>query len=313
MKARPLIVLLACAGIALDAAILAATTWTGTVRSVSGDIATVAMNGDVMPPAGAPAEIFFKMAGLDDEVLVATGSVLRIDHGDLLVKIENATGTVECGQLVRFSFSSSSTPAASLPAATPTPRQTEAPAVTATETGPTPTPTEAARYFAEGLTKFDANDLRGALAAFTKAIQLDPTYAKAYVNRANIYDSLKQPERGLTEANEAIRLNPQLSNAYLIRGNCYEDMHQHKRAIEDYDEAIRLDPKNADAYSNRGVVYKKLGQNKSAIESYTQALEADPQYVPALTNRANLYQAMGKTELAKRDFARVQELKKKQH
>ena len=90
-------------------------------------------------------------------------------------------------------------------------------------------------------------------------------------------------------------------------------MHQHKRAIEDYDEAIRLDSKNADAYNNRGAVYKRLGQNKSAIESYTQALEADPEYVAALTNRANLYQAMGKTELAKRDFARLKELKTKPH
>ena len=91
MKARLLIILLACVGIAHNAALLAATTWTGTVRSVSGDVATVAMNGNIMPPTGAPAEIFFKMAGLGDEVLVATGSVLRTDHGDLLVKIENAT------------------------------------------------------------------------------------------------------------------------------------------------------------------------------------------------------------------------------
>jgi len=205
-------------GIAHNAALLAATTWTGTVRSVSGDVATVAMNGNIMPPTGAPAEIFFKMAGLGDEVLVATGSVLRIDHSDLLVKIANATGTVESGKLVRFSVSSSSTPTASLPAATPTSRQTEAPAVAATETAPAQTPTEAARYFTEGIAKFDASDLKGALAAFTKAIQLDPTYAKAYVNRANIYDSLKQPERGLTDANEAVRLNPQLSNAYFDSG-----------------------------------------------------------------------------------------------
>lgn len=98
-----------------------AATFTGTVRSVSGDVATVAMDGDVMPAVGARAEIFFKMAGVDEEVLVATGSALQIEHGDLRVKIEDATGTVEKGQLVRFSPASPSTPTASPPVTSPAP------------------------------------------------------------------------------------------------------------------------------------------------------------------------------------------------
>lgn len=83
-------------------ALLEAATYTGTVVSVQGDVAKVAMNGDVMPRIGAKAEIFFKMAGSDDEILVATGSALKIDFGDMLVKIDEATGTVDKGQLVRF-------------------------------------------------------------------------------------------------------------------------------------------------------------------------------------------------------------------
>lgn len=79
-----------------------AATYTGTVVSVEGDVARVAMNGNTMPSAGAKAEIFFKMAGFDDEISVATGSALKIDRGELLVKIEEATGTVEKGHLVRF-------------------------------------------------------------------------------------------------------------------------------------------------------------------------------------------------------------------
>jgi hypothetical protein len=97
---------------------LSAATFTGTVLSVSGDVAKVAIDGDVMPPNGARAEIFFKIAGGDDEISVATGSALKIDLGDMLVKIEDATGTVEKGQLVRFS-SAPSSQAASPPAPTP--------------------------------------------------------------------------------------------------------------------------------------------------------------------------------------------------
>ena len=92
-----------------------AATYTGTVVSVQGDIAKVAMDGDVMPRAGTPAEIFFKMAGAEDEILVAKGSALKIDDGNLLVKIEESSGSVENGHLVRFG------PAPSTPAASPTP------------------------------------------------------------------------------------------------------------------------------------------------------------------------------------------------
>jgi TPR repeat len=84
------------------AGLLDGATYTGTVISVDGDVAKVAMNGDVFPAIGARGEIFFKLAGSDDEVSVASGSALQIDHGDLLVKIENATGAVEKGHLVRF-------------------------------------------------------------------------------------------------------------------------------------------------------------------------------------------------------------------
>jgi hypothetical protein len=74
--------------------LLRAAQFNGTVRSVSGDVVTVAIDGDLMPAVGARAEIYFKMAGVDEEVLVATGSALQIEHGELRVKIENATGSV---------------------------------------------------------------------------------------------------------------------------------------------------------------------------------------------------------------------------
>lgn len=81
---------------------LSAAEFSGTVRSVSGDVATVAMVGDVMPPVGAKAEVYFKLAGVDEEISVASGRALEIANGEMRIKIENASGSVERGQLVRF-------------------------------------------------------------------------------------------------------------------------------------------------------------------------------------------------------------------
>ena len=273
----------------------------GIVREVNGDTATVAVQGDLVPAPGDKAEIFFKFAGDGDEIAVATGSVTGEEAGTVTVKIKEATGEVLKDQLARFTSSNPKPKSASLPSAPSSP-----PAPT---TGATPISPEAARYFAEGITKFDANDYKGALAAFTKAIELDPTKPAFYANRASMYNLLKQSKRALADADQAIRLNPQLSQAYVIRGDCYAGSRQFKRALEDYAEAIRLDPKNKDAYNGRAFACWNLGQHKIAIENFTQAIELDPAFVDALTNRARLYQAMGKTQLAKQDLARLKELK----
>ena len=275
----------------------------GTVREVSGDNVIVTVQGDLVPVLGDKAEIFFKFAGGGVEIAVATGSVTGEEAGTVTVKIKEATGEVLKDQLARFTSSNPKPKSASLSSA---PSSPPAPA-----TGATPTSPEAARYFAEGLTKFDADDYKGALAAFTKAIELDPTKVAFFANRAAMYNLLKQSKRALADADQAIRLNPQLSQAYVIRGDCYVGNHQFKRALEDYAEAIRLDPKNKDAYNGRAFACWSLGQHKIAIENFTQAIELDPGFVDALTNRARLYQAMGKTQLAKQDLARLKELKTK--
>lgn len=75
---------------------------TGTVREVSGSTITVETAGGSAPAAGDETEIFFKLAGVDEEISVAQGSVLSSEGALTKVKIENATGEVAKDQLVRF-------------------------------------------------------------------------------------------------------------------------------------------------------------------------------------------------------------------
>lgn len=116
MKATSEFALLMSAVLALFTVHAGAAQTTGTVSEVTGQSALVKMNGDVLPPVGTKAEIYFKIAGVDEEISVATGTAGAIDHGALRVKIESATGNVEKGQLVRFSPSgtTSAAPAKSL-------------------------------------------------------------------------------------------------------------------------------------------------------------------------------------------------------
>ena len=80
---------------------------TGKVRGASGDMATVVIEGDTMPAVGDSVEILFRLAGATEDVLVASGKVAAVEAKVVKVKIENASGAVEKGELVRFSSNSS--------------------------------------------------------------------------------------------------------------------------------------------------------------------------------------------------------------
>lgn len=71
----------------------------GTVRAVNGETITVATTGDNVPNVGDKAEIFFKLAGVEGEIFVATGSVVKVEGDSIQVKIEKATGEVAKDQI----------------------------------------------------------------------------------------------------------------------------------------------------------------------------------------------------------------------
>lgn len=69
----------------------------GTVQTVSGNVATVVTEGDVVPATGDRAEIFSKAGGS-----VASGKVIGRKETTVTVQITNVTGTITKNQLVRF-------------------------------------------------------------------------------------------------------------------------------------------------------------------------------------------------------------------
>lgn len=282
----------------------------GQVRDTTGDTASVVTEGDLVPAVGDSGEIFFKVVD-DAEVFVGSGRVLKVESDSIQLKIEDATGDVAKGQLVRIT---SENPQTRSPITAPSSSLSSSPEQSGKDAA-TPVPSApvgdvpSARYAVEGLAKLDAKDFKGAIATYTKWIELDPTNSKPYANRGSAYNALKQSKRALADLNESLRLDPTISMAYVIRGNIYADLHQLKRAIKDYEEAIRIDPKNVSAYYARGTVYAELRQAKRAAEDFSEAIELKPTYKEAYWNRAACYEVIGKKELAKRDFTRFQELK----
>jgi hypothetical protein len=91
----------------------------GLVRSVSGDLVTIESTGDTLPSVGDKAEIFFEIAGTGTEVSVASGRVQQVAPGQIVVKIDDATGTIEANQRARFISDPSHSPPETPPPSPP--------------------------------------------------------------------------------------------------------------------------------------------------------------------------------------------------
>jgi tetratricopeptide (TPR) repeat protein len=142
-----------------------------------------------------------------------------------------------------------------------------------------------------------------AIADYSEAIRLSPSYAVAYNNRGLVYHDMRHYERAIADYNDAIRLNPSYALAYYNRGNAYQAKGNYEHAIADYNDAIRLNPSDAFAYNNRGFAHHAKGDYDRAIADYTESIGLrSPELHFPYTNRGKAHQAKGDYERAIVDY-----------
>jgi tetratricopeptide (TPR) repeat protein len=178
-------------------------------------------------------------------------------------------------------------------------------------------PMTAADYYNSARAKYDKNDFDGAIADYTKAINLDPqgpNAADAYNSRGNAKYDKDDIDGAIADYDQAIALNPDDAIAYSNRGNAKNAKGDHNGAIADGAKAIALNPDapqspdTAIAYFDRGGAKCVAGDFDGAIADYDQAIALDPSYTKTYHRRGNAKQAKGDFEGAIADYTKTIEL-----
>ena len=94
--------------------------------------------------------------------------------------------------------------------------------------------------FNSGLDKAVSGNLKGAIADWTKAIEIYPKYALAYYNRAIAKHELQDYQGAIDDYTKAIELNPELYQPYTNRGITLELIGNLKDACRDWKKAVDL-------------------------------------------------------------------------
>jgi tetratricopeptide (TPR) repeat protein len=126
------------------------------------------------------------------------------------------------------------------------------------------TPNDDALFMLRGAVRSAMGNSAGAIADYTKAIQLAPRGAGAYKNRCRERATAKTDLQGaLEDCNQAVTLTPNDWAAYDNRGLVYLQMAKPANAVADFDTALALS-NNSWSHYGRALARKALGDDQGA-------------------------------------------------
>jgi adenylate cyclase len=127
---------------------------------------------------------------------------------------------------------------------------------------------------------------------FTNAIEVDPSYAFAYVGLGQMYVSLVEfgwtefPDQALQKghdlAQKALNIDSSLDSAHRLLGYVYMYHGQHELAIIELERAIELNPNDAMSLGLLGMVMLWSSKADEAIEAFETMLRFDPRISPGI-------------------------------
>lgn len=139
----------------------------------------------------------------------------------------------------------------------------------------------------------DRKEYALAIEPLTRALQLDPLYVKAYINRITAYQNTGQSELAKADLMELVKIEPRNAEGYNNRADVLLDLGRYDEAIADFTAAIKLAPDAATSYNNRGSARLLKGDYAAALEDCQRAIALKPGYANAYNNLGNICQRSG--------------------
>ncbi|MBN1317983.1 MAG: tetratricopeptide repeat protein [Anaerolineales bacterium] len=163
-------------------------------------------------------------------------------------------------------------------------------------------------WYNRDLTNRRLGNIQNALSDYTRAIELDPEYTWALINRGIVYEGLEDYKKAFDDYDAALALGD-IPRAYLGRGNVYQAWERYDEAVSDYQKAINYIPNYGDAYAHLVGAYVGQGEYQKALDAAAKALEYDSGQNKSLIleSRSRAYSGLGDHARAQADLNKAME------
>ncbi|MCZ4317626.1 tetratricopeptide repeat protein [Aequorivita viscosa] len=151
-------------------------------------------------------------------------------------------------------------------------------------------------FIEEGIAYHDNGEYNKALAAYEKALLLDPQSTVVNYEMALTYFKKNDYKNTIARADMVLKKNDDnLVNAYLIKGSALDMMGEVKESIKLFKKAIRKFPEDYLLPYNLALNHYKLNQMDEAKEYVIKAIENNPNHGSSHWMLANIESAQGNT------------------
>jgi tetratricopeptide (TPR) repeat protein len=165
-----------------------------------------------------------------------------------------------------------------------------------------------------GRLDYDAMQYQAAVAQLRKALDLDPTFMKAYDNLGLSYEGLGEYDEAIGVYQQAVTLNRQQPHPSpwppLNLGTLLVKLGRASQAESSLQESLRYDPKFPKAHYQLGLLLEKQNKGDAAIHELTLATENDPNYPEPYFALGRMYDRRGEKAKAQAALAAFRKLKK---
>ena len=160
----------------------------------------------------------------------------------------------------------------------------------------------AAEYYNYGLESIKKGGFDEAIAAWEKALKLEPTMVNAYEKLGKAYYTQGRFDKAGEIYRKELELKPDDPMIYYSLGVVYRMNEQFEDAVKMQTKALSLNPNLATAYNELGLTYCKQKKLDEAIDAHKKALELDPKLGTAHNYLGVVYLLKGMSAEAEEEF-----------
>lgn len=139
-------------------------------------------------------------------------------------------------------------------------------------------------FYKSGREQFGMGNLEGAIQAYQKALEIEPSYADVYLSLGHVYVRQQKDQEAIKALKEAVRFNPEMDEAYYGLGLGYFRLGKMKEAAQAFKKTVALKPSMAKAHYGLALAYQDMGKQELLLEEYRILQTLDSQLAKKLSD-----------------------------
>lgn len=147
-------------------------------------------------------------------------------------------------------------------------------------------PSHGGAYYALGTALAKTGQIKESEAALRSAVRLSPSNPLPYDALGRLMIGKNDPAGALEAFASAIKIQSSFVPAYLARGDVFASEGQTAKALEEFSRASKAAPTSSAPFLNTGMLHQQSGRWKDAEQAYRKAVELNPREALAFNNLA---------------------------